>query len=454
MCKYRPRHRNRASLRVVALAVGISATISASGQVINEDLKLTAADGSHDEWFGISVAIDDGIVGVGVPFDGDNGVWSGSAYLVEASTGAQIAKLLPTGGDARDEFGYAIAIDNGVVAVGAYQIESVFLFDASTGAQIARLPPDWGEVGGFGVSVAIADGIVAVGALFRDDNGTDAGAAYLFDTSTGEQSAKLLPSDGEAYAQFGNSIAIDNGVVVVGARYDNDNGGGSGSAYLFDASTGAQIAKLVPSDGAARDHFGWSVAIDDGVVAVGAEGDADNGFESGSAYLFDASTGGQIAKLLPNDGAAGDRFGFSIAIDNGVVAVGALEDNGNGSSREPGSAYLFEVPSGAQIAKLLASDGAAADVFGCSIDIDNGVVVVGAFRDDDHGLNSGSSYLFSLPGADCEADLNGDGVVDTRDFITYLNAWANREPIADWNEDGIINTQDFIAYLNDWVVGC
>ncbi len=58
--------------------------------------------------------------------------------------------------------------------------------------------------------------------------------------------------------------------------------------------------KLLPSDGEAGDQFGWSIAISDGVVAVGAQSDDDNGSNSGSVYLFDAATGVQIDKLLPD----------------------------------------------------------------------------------------------------------------------------------------------------------
>jgi len=188
----------------------------------------------------------------------------------------------------------------------------------------------------FGYSIAIDSGVVAVGAERDEDNGTLSGSAYLFGGSTGAQLLKLLASDGQAGDRFGTSIAIDNGVVAVGAWADDDNGTGSGSAYLFDASTGAQILKLLPSDGAAADRFGYSIAIDNGVVAVGAFGDGDNGFQSGSAYLFDASTGTQLFKLLPGDPAAGDQFGWSIAINNGVVAVGARDDDDNGSSSGSG----------------------------------------------------------------------------------------------------------------------
>ena len=56
--------------------------------------------------------------------------------------------------------------------------------------------------------------------------------------------------------------------------------------------------------------------------------------------------------------------------------------------------------------------------------------------------------------APCPPDFNGDGIVNTQDFIAFLNAWVAREARADWNNDGIVNTQDFIAFLNEWVAGC
>ncbi|MFG0259271.1 MAG: GC-type dockerin domain-anchored protein [Phycisphaerales bacterium JB041] len=56
--------------------------------------------------------------------------------------------------------------------------------------------------------------------------------------------------------------------------------------------------------------------------------------------------------------------------------------------------------------------------------------------------------------ATCPADFNGDSVVNSHDFLAFLNAWAAADPRADWNEDGTVNTQDFIAFLNEWVAGC
>ncbi len=121
-----------------------------------------------------------------------------------------------------------------------------------------------------------------------------AGAALvLFATSAqadlGDQLFKLLPNDGAAYDHFGVHVAISGTTAVVGARSDDDNGTDSGSAYLFDATTGTQLAKLLPNDGAAHDLFGHSVAISGATAIVGTPGDDDNGGEtSGSAYFFDA----------------------------------------------------------------------------------------------------------------------------------------------------------------------
>ena len=57
-------------------------------------------------------------------------------------------------------------------------------------------------------------------------------------------------------------------------------------------------------------------------------------------------------------------------------------------------------------------------------------------------------------GCGCLADLNGDGDVDTLDFLAYLNAWASGDSAADWNGDGRVDTLDFLAFLNDWATGC
>lgn len=56
--------------------------------------------------------------------------------------------------------------------------------------------------------------------------------------------------------------------------------------------------------------------------------------------------------------------------------------------------------------------------------------------------------------ADCIADWNADGTVNTLDFLAFLNDWTARNPRADLNDDGTVNTLDFLEFLNVWVAGC
>lgn len=450
-------HANRSNARLAIFTTGCitALAVPAWGQPINESFKLSASDGAAYDEFGYSIAIGDGIVAVGARHDDDRGPNSGSAYLFDAYTGDQFAKLLANDGEIDDWFGYSIAIADGVVAVGCpldnepFYSGAAYLFDANTGFQLAKLiPSDAEESDQVGWSIAIADGIVAVGAYGDDDNGPASGSVYLFDAFTGDQIAKLLPADGAEDDRFGWSVAIGDGIVAVGAPLDDDNGGSSGSAYVFNAFTGAQLFKLLPGDGALSDEFGTSVAVRNGTVAVGAYRDDDMGFDSGSAYLFAASTGVQIAKLVAADGVENDWFGYSIAIDKDKVAVGARYDDDHGD--KTGAVYVYSASSGAQLAKLVPSDGTFFDECGNSVAIDNGVVAAGAYHDNDRGDWSGSAYTFET----CPADLTHDGTQDTMDFISFLNHWAGGDSVGDWNHDGTINTQDFVAFLNDWAAGC
>ena len=232
---------------------------------------------------------------------------------------------------------------------------------AATGDQLAKLLPNDGEeFDQIGFSVAISGNRAIVGAPGDNKKASDGGTAYLFDVTSGSQLATLFPSDAAAFDGFGNSVAISGNTVVVGAAADDVIGRDSGSAYLFDVTTGAQRAKLLPADRAMDDYFGGSVAISGNIAIVGAPGDDDDGDESGSAYLFDVTSGNQIAKLLPNDGNGGDGFG-SVAISGTTAIIGSSGDDDNGP--QSGSAYLFDIITGTQIAKLVPSDGASSDGF-------------------------------------------------------------------------------------------
>ncbi len=453
---------------LLAAAASVLSPAPAYADLGDQLFKLLANDAAANDLFGLSVAISGATAIVGAPNDDDNGSSSGSAYLFDTTTGQQIAKLLPNDGAAGDLFGSSVAISGSTAIVGVWRDAdngsdsgSACLFDTTTGRQIAKLlPGDGAAFDHFGHSVAISGTTAIVGAENDDDNDEQSGSAYLFDTSTGQQIAKLLANDGAWYDYFGASVAISGEVAIVGAFWDDDNGQNSGSAYLFDSTTGQQLFKLLADDGAAGDGFGWSVAISGATAIVGASGDDDNGATSGSAYLFDTTTGAQIAKLLANDGAAGDVFGSSVAISGDTAIVAARWDNDNGDGS--GSAYLFDISDPAnptQIFKVLPDDGAEFDFFGQSVAISgatgNETAIVGAPWDDDNGDASGSAYLFDAAGDSAiPGDLDGDGSVGVKDLLILLGSWGDcpdcKNCPADLDVDCTVGVKDLLILLGNW----
>lgn len=109
------------------------------------------------------------------------------------------------------------------------------------------------------------------------------------------ETRKLTASDAATGDNFGTSVSTYGTIAIIGLPWDDDNGDYSGSAYLFDVTTGSEIAKLLPDDGLRYDHFGQAVAVSSEAAIVGAPWRDDNGVDSGTAYIFEKA----------GDGAAG-----------------------------------------------------------------------------------------------------------------------------------------------------
>lgn len=430
--------------------------------------KLTAADGFSQDLFGFSVAINGNTIVIGAHYDDDSGGSSGSAYVFQGGAGGmvnmtQTAKLTASDAASRDHFGYVVAIsDNDTIVIGASGNDdngetsgSAYVFvKPATGwvnmTQTAKLNPGDGFEGDyFGNSVAISDDTIVVGAFLDDDMGTDSGSAYVFvKPATGwtnmTHTAKLTPGDGSDYDYFGRSVAISGGTIVVGASLDDVSGPSSGSAYVFvKPETGwtnmNHTAKLTAGDVADIDRFGCSVAISGDTVVVGSFFDDEIGTDSGCAYVFVQPGSGwtdmtHTAKLTAGDGAAGDYFGYAVAISGDTVVVGSFFDNDMGL--DSGSAYIFVKPETGwanmtHTAKLTAGDGAANDNFGRSVAISGYTIVIGAPFDDVKGTDSGSAYVFGL-------DTDNDGVIDFFDNCP-----------TDYNPDQIDRDRDDIGDICD-----
>ncbi|CAD7846986.1 MAG: hypothetical protein [Olavius algarvensis Delta 4 endosymbiont] len=363
------------------------------------------------------------------------------------------AKLTANDAASDDRFGYSVSISGDTAVVGAYGDDDagsgsgsayVFRYDGTAWVQEAKLTADDAETGDqFGWSVSISGGKVLVGARFDDDAASGSGSAYVFryegTTSTWIQEAKLTADDAASFDLFGESVSISGDTALVGAQ----GGGVTGSAYVFryegTTSTWIQEAKLTANDAAPGDVFGWSVSISGDTALVGNYRDDDAGSESGSAYVFwyDGTTWIQEAKLTANDAAPGDLFGWSVSISGDTALVGAFGDDDAGSSS--GSAYVFwyDGTTWIQEAKLTANDAAGFDRFGRSVSISGGTALIGALFGDGVVSNSGSAYVFRYSGTGWveEAKLTANDAAQGDFFGWSVYISGDTALVGAWGDD-------------------
>lgn len=409
----------------------------------SEITKLLPADISTQDWFGRSVSISGNYAIVGAPYEDVNGIKSGSAYIYkhEGGTWTQKQKIEPIDGESWAEFGYSVSISGDYALIGARMDDhdvtkshegSAYIFKRSgeTWSQLKKLIatapdpalPDGGGGpegnGRFGFSVCINGEYAIVGAYRADPDGdgNPEGAAYIFSRDRGGTdnwgfhnmvNAKDYTDDD----QFGYSVAISGDVALVGAPGDDDNGDASGSVYIFkrdpwwgwgeyhSLTTGpphppnyrehTEHYKIIASNGAALDQFGYSVSISAGYGMVGAPYVSG----TGSVYVleWDGFTWSEHSSIVPSDVLAGDEFGISVSSNDDRAIVGSWKTNNTGA------AYILNrsglVWSAGQ--KLLASDGEAGEFFGVSVSVSGDNAIVGAHYDDENGFEGGSAYVLN-----------------------------------------------------------
>jgi hypothetical protein len=347
------------------------------GDTFIEAAELSAAGGTAEDAFGVTVAASGDTVVVGAPgrgaalvFTRPAGDWSGGV--------TETAMLVASGSTPDDGFGSNVAISGGTVVISADSRahHSAYVFvepeDGWSGVlteSAALTKSDGLQLLPIGRGLAVAgDTIVMSGLLFdAERQAFEQGAAYIFVEPDGgwsgtlTESARLTTARPSTDNFFGNAVAIAGDTVVVGAYFDQtDIGRGyGGSAYVFvkpsDGWTGTitETAKLIAWTGQESEYpFGWSVAVDGDTIVVSSDFDMINEYGRGSAYVFRKPVSGWSgtpkadAKLV----AAGDKdaeravdvrlrdvrsFGATLAVAGGTIDAGSWK-----------SAYVFVEPDG------------------------------------------------------------------------------------------------------------
>ena len=352
--------------------------------------------------FASSVAVDDELVAVGAWGEAGAGRDSGAVYLYQRTESgwkldAQLASPAPA---AAARFGHAVALDEGTLLVGALydprfgdRAGAVYVFEKKAGAwleQAVLRPTVPLERGYFGAAVALSEGTAVVGA-----SGPGGRTVYVFQrTDDGwREQAQLMPLQPFDSAHFGSSVALHHDVAVVGAWVDPpDEGfeepGGTSSAFVFERVEGEWVerAQLTADTTSTGSTFGQSVAVDGDLIVVGAPGEGE------AAYAFrrhDSSW--KLEAAFAPDASSVEHFGVSVAVEQDVVVVGAP-----GHGERAGTAYVFTrgPATWRGLSRIVAPDAAEGLQLGGSVAMDHGLIVLGATGDAGAGAASGAAYTY------------------------------------------------------------
>lgn len=369
---------------------------------------------------------------------------------VAQAQAVQEAKLVPSGAQANDDFGYRVAlfVDRAAVSkLAPPNDESVFMYRANGASwtQEQKLNnPSGLSSKEFGRAISLSGSALVVGAP-SEGAPTATGKAYVF-RRTGtvwSLEATLAPADGAVNDRFGDSVSIDNDVIIVSSQGHRIAGQLLGAVYIYRRQGAAWTLeqKIVgpPFDvNLGLSHYGFPVAVRGGVAVVSADyTSTDN--SPGRAYVYrnSGTTWSQEAVLTGSDSAGDGAFGDSVATDGTFIAVG--DPNDNGAALEAGAVYVFRnAPGWAQEAKLEPSTLTPASLVlahfgrGQRLSVDTNVIVVGNENTNrcHPGNTSGDARVFRFDGTRwiledylCSADIS------TSDLYGYATCVNNEKVI-------------------------
>ena len=436
---------------VAAYNSGTAYVFRFNGSAWTSEGELTPLDGAASDDFGYTVAISGDVCVVGTlgksaayVFRRSGSVWSQEAKLVKPNT-------LPGGGFgyAVALSGGTLAVACGDNEKG-YAAGAVYVFEYAEGQWVPRarlIASDGMADDRLGTALAISGDTIVAGAFYRS---SQRGAAYVFQKPAGgwtdtTEVARLLASNGGGFDQFGYAVAVSGNTVVVGAPWVAS--GAMGTVYVFEkpASGWANMTEttfLHAADSSARNEFGCSVGISSGTLVVGAHGDqsacpTDPWCGSGAAYIFryNGSAWNQYRKLLASDASAGDRLGMAVAVEGNSVLAGANGKDVN-NVVDCGMAYGYQLPPQADCNNNQVPD--VMDIAqGTSHDCNNNGVP------DECDISQGTSVDCNHNGFpdDCDvlaADCNHNGVPDDCEIAEcgpsaprVLNGDANTDSFTD-----------------------
>jgi hypothetical protein len=209
-------------------------------------------------------------------------------------------------------------------------------------------------------------------------------------TSAQCMQTKFMASDAHSGAEFGVSVASDGDVIAIGSHHHSPP-----AVYIYRDNGYGWDEDIIytPNDGP-WDSFGYSVALLGDTLFVSA---SKANSSRGAVYVYQFTSGAwqPTQTLTANDGQNGDHFGCSIDCQDGRIIVGANSDGGG-----PSAAYIFREDASGWIEEAILTPPAppVTDKFGSIVRIDGHIAAVTAHLDDEYGSDAGAVHVFRRSG--------------------------------------------------------
>ncbi|KAA3641334.1 MAG: hypothetical protein DWP95_06975 [Proteobacteria bacterium] len=415
---------NRITFRCLLTLCLVLSTVtsynSSAATLFGPEQKLLATDNDNSDWFGRAVDVDGDFAVIGAPGDDEAGTNAGAAYVFVRQGGTWVEMEKLTAGldaDNFDEFGYSVAIERDLIAVGARWDDEagadagavyVYEWDGIDWLLNAKLLPNdinnaayaYGTAVDIGIAIPAAGGVeltnIAVGAPLADSS---QGVVFMVQRNGAiwETLGRFSDSDDVGLndkGEFGSSVEIKGDVLIAGAPMDDQFGNNTGAAYLFGRTNinniWSETTAIYPNPALAGDRFGFSVAVDEGIGVVGAPA---TGARPGRVFTY-ANTNQMFTA-----GGNGEEYGSSVAVDisRKTMIVGAkrVEDGGPGGANA-GSVFILtqdEFSLWQESGEIKASDAAINKEFGESVATSDGVAIIGGAEED--AFTSGAAYIYT-----------------------------------------------------------
>lgn len=344
-------------------------------------------------------------IGVQAGLTGDD---TGVEQPVAPSVPVATQELLPDEIGENARFGHVLTMDDGVAVVTATgralapgSGPPVFVYERHLGqldlVEALERPED---AHGFGIGVGTDGTTLAVAAPFEDTPEHRAGAVYVYERedSGWDRVARLVDPDPEPGAWFGwGSVDVHEDTIVVGA-------GNADEVHVFElAQTRVgyeHAATLTAPEDRRGSQFGVDVELENGTLAVGHARRNPDIATPGSVAIYerDGDAWQHVQRLDPPGEPGRDDVGFGVdlELDGDRVLVGNFRGESDGA--ESGTAHVYHHGDAWEFEATLEPPIAGnVDYFGWTVDLNGGTAVVPAPLDDNvHGRDAGAAHVYHL----------------------------------------------------------